>query len=156
MSEIIPLFEDQGRAGRQKSTAAESAQVMLMLGDFAFSADSTAYQQLSREATWRWGEQERIGRQSLMQYTGKGARTVRLEGQVHAFFGKGVGPLESLFLMGEDARPLQLVSGSGEILGWWVITAFSEVTSRFLPGGGHRNKTWTMTLKYYADNLSEP
>ena len=62
MSEIIPLFEDQGRAGRQKSTAAESAQVMLMLGDFAFSADSTAYQQLSREATWRWGEQERIGR----------------------------------------------------------------------------------------------
>lgn len=153
---LIPLFEDQLRAVRQLQPGAESASVMLMLGEFAFSVGSTAYHQLTREAAWRWSEQERTGQQSLMQYTGKSPRTVRLEGQAHAFFGQGVAPVEELFALGELAAPLLLVSGSGDVLGWWVITEFSEVTGRFLPGGGHRSKTWTITLKYYADDLSNP
>ncbi|EHO4311470.1 phage tail protein, partial [Salmonella enterica] len=55
-----------------------------------------------------------------------------------------------------QAKPQQLVSGEGDVLGWWVVTDFSDTTSKFLPGGGHRNKNWTMTLKHYADDLSNP
>ncbi|MGE6982863.1 phage tail protein [Kluyvera intermedia] len=156
MSEIIPLLEDAGRAGSEAARGAEQARVMLMLGDFAFSVDTTAYNQLTREASWRWSEQERIGKQDLLQYTGKSGRTVRLEGQAHAFFRKGVEAVNDLYDLADLAAPQQLVSGVGDVLGWWVVTEFTDTTSRFLPGGGHRNKNWTMTLKHYADDISNP
>ena len=156
MSEIIPLFESAGQTQLSAARGGQAARVMLMLGDFAFSVDTTAYQQLTREAAWRWSEQERIGKQDLLQYTGKTARTVRLEGEAHAFFRKGVDAGNDLFDLGEKAKPQQLVSGAGDVLGWWVMVDFSDATSRFLPGGGQRKKNWTMTLKFYADDLSNP
>jgi len=156
MSEIIPLIESSGQTQASAARGAQEAKVMMMLGDFAFSIDTTAYQQLTREAQWRWAEQARIGKQDLLQYVGKSARTVRLEGQSHAFFRNGVDSVNDLFDIGENAAPQQLVSGAGDVLGWWVMVDFSDVTTRFLPGGGQRNKNWTVTLKYYADDLSNP
>lgn len=156
MSEIIPLLEDAGRAQSGAVRGAEQARVMLMLGDFAFSVDTTAYNQLTREASWRWSEQERIGKQDLLQYTGKSGRTVRLEGQAHAFFRNGVDAVNDLYDLANLAAPQQLVSGVGDVLGWWVVTEFADTTSRFLPGGGHRNKNWTLAIKHYADDISNP
>jgi hypothetical protein len=156
VSEIIPLLEDAGRAQSGAVRGAEQARVMLMLGDFAFSVDTTAYNQLTREASWRWSEQERIGKQDLLQYTGKSGRTVRLEGQAHAFFRNGVDAVNDLYDLANLAAPQQLVSGVGDVLGWWVVTEFADTTSRFLPGGGHRNKNWTLAIKHYADDISNP
>jgi phage protein U len=48
--------------------------------------------------------------------------------------------VNDLFDLADQAKPQQLVSG-GDVLGWWVVTDFSDTTSKFLPGGGHRNKT---------------
>lgn len=153
----IALGDDALARQRRAASKTSPARVMMMLGDFAFSIDTTAYHQLSRESAWNWSEQARIGRQSLLQYTGKSGRTVRLEGQSHAFLGKeGVDAVARLYTLAEQTEPLQLVSGEGDILGWWVILDLSESTNRFLPGGGHRNKTWSMTLKHYADDLSNP
>lgn len=153
----IALGDDVLARQRRAASETSPARVMMMLGDFAFSIDTTAYHQLSRESAWNWSEQARIGCQSLLQYTGKSGRTVRLEGQSHAFLGKeGVDAVARLYTLAEQTEPLQLVSGEGDILGWWVILDFSESTNRFLPGGGHRNKTWSMTLKHYADDLSNP
>ena len=156
MNDLTPLIDEFGlqKAGALRSV--ETARVMMMLGNFAFSIDTTAYNQLTREATWRWSEQERIGKQDLLQYTGKPGRTVRLEGQSHAFFRKGVDPVNDLFVLADQAKPQQLVSGEGDVLGWWVVIDFTDTTNRFLPGGGHRNKNWTMTLKHYADDISNP
>lgn len=156
MSEIIPLIEDSGRAQSAATRGTQDARVMMMLGGFAFSIDTTAYSQLTREASWRWSEQERIGKQDLLQYTGKPGRTVRLEGETHAFFRKGVDAVNDLYDLADQKKPQQLVSGAGDVMGWWVIIDFSDTSTRFLPGGGHRNKNWTMTLKHYAEDISNP
>jgi len=156
VSEIIPILEEYGQKKASDLRGGQAAKVMMMLGNFAFSVDTTAYNQLSREASWRWSEQERIGGRDLLHYTGKPARTVRLEGEAHAFFRNGVTAVGDLYDLADLAEPQQLVSGEGDVLGWWVITDFSETTTRFLPGGGHRNKTWTMALKHYADDISNP
>ncbi|KJO24709.1 tail protein, partial [Enterobacter hormaechei subsp. xiangfangensis] len=50
MSEIIPVFEDFGQFQSSAVRGAQAARVMMMLGDFAFSIDTTAYNQLTREA----------------------------------------------------------------------------------------------------------
>ena len=104
MSEIIPIFEDSGQRSTGALRGGQEARVMMMLGSFAFSIDTTAYHQLTREASWRWSEQERIGKQDLLQYTGKPGRTVRLEGQSHAFFRKGVEGVNDLFDLAETGE----------------------------------------------------
>ncbi|MCW6026335.1 phage tail protein, partial [Serratia marcescens] len=63
---------------------ADSGSIMMMLGNFEFSIDTATYNQLTREARWRWSEQERIGRQDLLQYTGKSARSVKMDGEAHS------------------------------------------------------------------------
>ncbi|WP_368900348.1 phage tail protein [Mixta calida] len=155
MVNIVPVIDAQGQEQAAHTRSAAEAQVMMMLGDFAFSVDTTAYNQLKRDASWNWSEQERIGKQSILQYTGKSGRTVTFSGETHAFFGNGTGATDDLFDIGEQTQPQLLVSGVGDVLGWWVITEFSDETSSFLPGGAPRKKTWTMTIKHYADNLSD-
>ena len=136
---------------------AADAGVMLLLGNFAFSVNTAAYNQLAREASWNWSEQARIGQQSLLQYTGKNGRTVRIEGESHAFFGKsGTEAVNTLYELADQTEPQLLVSGVGDVLGWWVVVHFSDTTDRFLPGGGHRNKKWSLELKHYADDLADP
>ncbi|EHS1279508.1 TPA: phage tail protein [Escherichia coli] len=155
--QVVAVIEDGAQQQSSNARGAADARIMMMLGDFSFSVDTAAYNQLTREASWNWSEQERIGRQSLLQYTGKPGRTVRIEGESHAFFGKtGTDAVNTLYDIADMAEPQLLVSGEGDVLGWWVVQDFSDSTDRFLPGGGHRNKHWSMTLKHYADNLSDP
>ncbi|HCN6453366.1 TPA: phage tail protein [Escherichia coli] len=154
---VIALAEDSLQRDNSYLRGAADARVMLMLGDFAFSVDTTAYNQLTREAGWTWSEQARIGQQSLLQYTGKNGRTVRLEGESHAFLGKsGTEAVNTLYDLANKAEPQLLVSGEGDVLGLWVVERFSDSTDRFLPGGGHRNKKWSLELKHYADDLDNP
>lgn len=58
---------------------------------------------------------------------------------------------------------LHIHSPGGDVMqGFAIFNTLSrlkaklDTTNRFLPGGGHRNKNWTMTLKHYADNISNP
>lgn len=67
-----------------------ASRVMLSFGEFEFSIDTAAYNAMKRTMEWRWDEQQLIGKNDLLQYTGKGARTITLEGMVHAGFRDGV------------------------------------------------------------------
>ncbi|HAO2835148.1 TPA: phage tail protein, partial [Escherichia coli] len=68
-----------------------ASRVMLSFGEFEFSIDTAAYNAMKRTMEWRWDEQQLIGKNDLLQYTGKGARTITLEGMAHAGFRDGVG-----------------------------------------------------------------
>lgn len=156
MSDIINTVVGGYEQSLSDRRTTDEPRVMMMLGDFEFSIDTATYNQISREASWRWGEQERIGKADLLQYTGKSARSVKMEGEAHALFRKGVASIDALYDLADKAEPQQLVSGVGDVLGWWVITDFSDVTPSFLPGGGPRKKTYSMTMKHYADDISNP
>ncbi|WP_225521056.1 phage tail protein [Escherichia coli] len=132
---VIALAEDSLQRDNSYLRGAADARVMLMLGDFAFSVDTTAYNQLTREAGWTWSEQARIGQQSLLQYTGKNGRTVRLEGESHAFLGKsGTEAVNTLYDTANKAEPQLLVSGEGDA-GMVGGGAFSDSTDRFAAVG---------------------
>jgi hypothetical protein len=156
MSDIINTVVAGYEQSYSDVRTTDEPRVMLILGDFEFSIDTATFNQLTREASWRWGEQERIGQADLLQYTGKSARTVKIEGEAHALFRNGVDAINELYFLADEAKPHQLVSGVGDVLGWWVITDFSDANTSFLPGGGPRKKTYSMTIKHYADDLSNP
>lgn len=153
---VLAAEEQSASTALRSVAASDPPRVMLMLGDFEFSIDALTYNQLSREASWRWSAQERIGQADLLQYTGKERRTVTLEGEAHAFFRKGMSAIDDLYVLADKATPLQLVSGAGDVLGYWVIEKFNDGTSKFLPAGTPRHKTFSIGIRHYGDNLSNP
>ena len=135
-----------------------ASRVMLSFGEFEFSIDTAAYNAMKRTMEWRWDEQQLIGKNDLLQYTGKGARTITLEGIAHAGFRDGVGmdALDTLVQMVDDnPAPHLLVSSTGDVMGYFVATAYSDNTTSFLPGGAPKNKTFTLELKYYCEKLAD-
>lgn len=140
------------------SAAVDMPRVMLSLGDFSFSIDTVSYSALSREMEWRWAEQNRAGRQDLLHYTGKSGRSVTLEGEALSLMPTGdpMASLDELISLSDAAEPLLLVSSAGDIFGWWVVRRYSDNASSFVPGGGVRHKTFTLTIQHYADDLQNP
>lgn len=139
---------------------------MLTLGDFHFSVDEVAYQNIQRASSWRWAEQQRIGQTDLLQYTGKSAARISFDGEVYTDRQRlalrpdrwfiGTKPLKQLGELGEATEPLLMVSGSGEVLGYWVVTDFTDSADRFLQAGIPRHQKFSMTIKYYGDDLYNP
>lgn len=132
------------------------SRVMLHLGEFSFSVDTLAYQSISQEGTWNWVEQARTGKTDLLQYAGMKAPTKTFEGQAHALMGSSLKSLGDIYQQGLDARPLLMVSGTGQVMGYWVIKSVSDTASSFLPGGMTRQKSFNMTIQFYGFDLSDP
>lgn len=151
---VTSTYEQDALARERENARNDPPSVMMMLGDFEFSINTATFNQLAREASWRWPEQERIGKQDLLQYTGKAARSVKFDGETHAFFRNGTASIDTLYALADKAAPQLLVSGAGDVLGYWVVTEFSDNTPSFLRGGGPRKRTYSMTIKHYADDLS--
>ncbi len=134
-----------------------SSDVMMGLGEtFIFSISTVAYSNLQRSDEWRWVEQTRFGKNDALQTTGRPNPVITLAGKTHAYFmdGVGIGQIELLRQLGDAYTPLQLVTGSGEVLGYWAITALTEAQTSFLMKGAPKQQEFTLTLKYYGDRLS--
>lgn len=84
-------------------------EVMMALGTYRFSLGTAAYQGLTRAAAWRWPAQERLGAHPVLQYTGPGEQTIRLDGTIHPHY-KGLLGLPNLL-----ARVPMLAAGLGMV-----------------------------------------
>lgn len=135
-----------------------STDVMMGLGEtFIFSISTVAYSSLQRSDEWRWVEQTRFGKNDALQYTGRPNPTITLAGKTHAYFmdGTGNGQIELLRQLGDGFTPLQLVMGTGEVMGFWVITALTENQTSFLIKGTPKVQEFSLSLKYYSDTIAE-
>jgi len=134
-----------------------STDVMMGLGEtFIFSISTVAYSSLQRSDEWRWVEQTRFGKNDALQCTGRPNPIITLAGKTHAYFmdGVGIGQIELLRQLGDDFTPLQLVTGTGEVLGYWVIMTLTENQTAFLMKGAPKVQEFSLTLKYYGERLS--
>lgn len=133
------------------------AQVMLTLGSFQFSISTAAYNELTQKWEWRWQEQSRVGRNDLLQNTGKAANAISLAGQIATtIYSVGTKQLETLATLGDQLAPQLLTSGEGDVLGYWVITGLTGSNSKFLQGGLAKRQSFTLELKFYGDDLQNP
>lgn len=68
--------------------------VMMMLGAYPFMLDTAAYQKLKRVSTYRWKQQDRIGRKPGQQFVGPGADQITLQGEILPHWKGGYGQLD--------------------------------------------------------------
>lgn len=128
--------------------------VLLSLGSFKFSIATAAYNQLVKSWSWSWSAQSVIGQSDRLQAVGKKPVKIKLSGEVTPLFNNvGTQQINDLARIGDELKPQLLVSGLGDIMGYWCITSLSETSTKFLKGGVARMQTFDIEIEYYGDSL---
>jgi len=112
-----------------------SNDVLMQVGDFKFSIPTAAYRRLRLRAEYRWVQQDRLATKPAQQWLGPGRQEIDLPGVIYpnnaTLYPDGQG-WRQVSLMRDAAsqgKPLMLVSGLGEVWGWWCITDVEETRS---------------------------
>lgn len=129
--------------------------VMMKLGDFTFSIHTAAYQQLTKTYRWLWASTNRFGNTSSLQYTGKENPTVSLPGVIYPEFEKvGIHQIEKLVKLGDAAKPHLMISGLGDVMGYWVVNQLVETEDKHTVAGIPIKQTFSLDITYYGQTLS--
>jgi hypothetical protein len=127
------------------------AEMMMALGDYRFSIDSAAYQQLRRTTEFQWPDQKRLWNNPALQFTGLGNDVIVLEGSVYPTYKGGLEQVEKMRKQAGDGKPLVLVDGHGNHYGQFSITRIEETQTVFLEGGIPRKQEFRLELKRFGD-----
>lgn len=129
-----------------------ATRIMMALGSYRFSMDTAAYQDFRRQTSFRWTEQDRVGRAPALQFLGPGKETLELSGTIYPHYKGGLGQLDAMRAEAGKGEPLILVDGQGRVWGKWVIEEVAETQDAFLPGGVPRKQTFHLKLGSYGED----
>ena len=125
---------------------------MLGLGDYRFSVDTAAYQELVRTSEYRWQAQERLRNRPAQQYLGPGEESIGLTGILYPAYRGGLGQLDAIRAEAGQGQPLMLTSGSGDVLGKWCITQVEETRRIFDHDGTPRQVEFRLRIVRYGED----
>lgn len=168
---VDPLAMIESQLRQQTETLDSNLPPLMMWGDFVFQLSTLAYNKLTLTDAWNWATQGRIGRQDRLQYTGKKSQVLRFECELYAEFidTTGLSDLTESAGMWQDAQndpvewirrqantktPLMLVTGYGQVLGFWVMTQMDQAVDEFRGAGEFRHQNVSITMQYYGSSLS--
>lgn len=125
--------------------------MMLALGPYRFSLNTSAYQSLKRSSEYRWPSIERIGKEPLLQAIGPGCDRIDLDGVIYPHFRGGLGQINAMRDSAQKQEPLMLINGQGNVLGRFVITQIEESQNTFLADGAPRKIEFRLSLERYGE-----
>lgn len=128
---------------------------MAQLGDFQFSLETAAFEELNRASEYRWATQHRIGRRPANQFLGPGEESIELVGTIYPHFRGGLGQLGLMRAMAGDGMPLPLIYGFenvGQYAGLWCIKSIKDNRSEFIRIGAARKIEFTVSLVAYGED----
>jgi len=128
-----------------------SASYMLALGNYRFSVDTAAYQSFTRDLSFLWPTQQRFGGHAAPQFVGKGEFKRSLKGVIYPEYKGGLKQVDAMAVEASQGKPLQLVSGTGDILGYWCITTIHEEKKVFHRNGLPRKLDFSLELLFYGE-----
>ena len=117
------------------------------LGFFVFVMKTVPFNQISRSQSWRHPDQAAVGTMPPSQFTGKDPEEITIEAELRPEVTGGPADIELLRLMADTGKPYPLISGTGQIMGSYVITGIQERGSRLNQDGSPRAISFSMTLK---------
>jgi len=127
------------------------ADVMMAFGTYAFSIDTAAYDELTRQTGWKWTSLPRIGNTPMLQYVGKEADTITLDGTIYTERA-GLDQLEELRKIGDSKKPQLLVDQYGYIHSKWCLESITEKKSGFFSDGAARKQRFSIKLISYQED----
>lgn len=100
--------------------------MLMAFGQFIFSLDTLAFQELKRSNTWRHPSNSRVGARPARQFVGVGDETFSLSGWLAPEQIGDYASLAELRAMGDSGQSFSLVGGNGEVFGLFVIESLNE------------------------------
>ncbi|SDZ71299.1 hypothetical protein SAMN05518854_11771 [Variovorax sp. YR266] len=129
--------------------------MMMALGQFVFSLDTLAYQELQRQMKWRHASNSRIGARPARQFLGVGDDTFNLSGVLMPELTGSTASLDELREMGNLGASWPLVDGMGIVYGLYVIEGLTETKTVFLPNGAARRIEFQLQLERVDDDQTD-
>ena len=120
---------------------------------YYFNLDTAAFDELRRQASFRWVGQERLRRSVAQQAVGLGEEKITLKGAIFPHHKGGIKQLNVLRSIGRNLQPLNLVTGYGEVLGNWCLVSIDEEQSHLLAGGIPRKQGFNLEFVSYGNDL---
>lgn len=120
--------------------------MMMGFGQFVFGLSTLAYQDLQRQSAWRHPSNSRVGTRPARQFLGPGDDTITLTGVVAPEFAGDVTSLDQLREMADAGLAWPLVSGTGEVLGAFVIESIHDTRAVFMVDGAARRIEFQLQL----------
>ena len=137
------------------------APFMLMLGPIRFSIEQSAYQKLQRTTQYNWATQTPLGHPIMKyvglggasrQYIGPGEDSINLDGTIYPQYNGGPLQLTLMRLSAGIGIALPLITGSGLIMGRWIIESVGETKTDFFDNGAARKIEFSLSLKRYQQD----
>jgi len=120
---------------------------------YYFNLDTAAFDELRRQASFRWAGQERLRRTVAQQAVGLGEEKITLKGAIFPHHKGGLQQLNVLRTIGRNLQPLNLVTGYGEVLGNWCLVSIEEQQSHLLSGGIPRKQGFNLEFVSYGNDM---
>ncbi|WKL55998.1 phage tail protein [Asticcacaulis sp. ZE23SCel15] len=105
--------------------------------------------------SWRHAQTDRFMARPALQYVGPGEETITLSGALFGGVIGNYGAIEQVRELADTGDAYTMVSGTGEVLGEWIILSLEEKRSNFFVDGMHRKADFTIELKRGDDAQSE-
>lgn len=129
--------------------------MMMSLGQFVFSLNTLAYQDLQRQTSWRHAANSRVGARPARQFVGPGDDTITLSGMVSMEFSNGIASLDEIRTMADTGKAWPLVDGAGYVYGQWVIEGLNTTNTLFMSNGVPRRVEFQLSLTRVDDNRTD-
>ncbi len=127
-------------------------QVMLKLGELKFEIATATYATLQRQWRFNWSSKNRLLNTPVWHFSGQGVQSISLEGTTYPGSAGVLSFFNNITTTAQAGKPLLMVSGTGEILGYWLIKEVTQKDSVFAAGGLPRKVKFTLKLNYYGEN----
>lgn len=124
--------------------------MLMVYGLFVFSVRGIPFDALERERNWRWAANEPVGAPPVLQYLGRGGETITLSGVLHPEYTAGTMSLDMLQMMADTGKQWLLMSGYGNIYGYYVLEQISDAQTYQTENGIPQRIEFTITLRRYA------
>jgi phage protein U len=124
--------------------------IMMQLGNFQFSIQTAAYQELRRNVEYRWAELNRIAHRPSLQFVGVGRDEIELRGVILPTFHGGIHQVDILRTYAQKGQPQTLTTGRGENLGPWCVLAITDEQRTMTFKGTPLRIEFTLRLSYYG------
>lgn len=128
---------------------------MAKLGDYMFSLDTSAFQELSRNTEYRWTSQKRLNRKPSAQFSGQDDDTIELSGTVYPHFRGGLAQIDQLRAIAGTGKALPLIyafNRTGQYNGLWCIRSIRETRKEFFNDGTCRKIEFSLSLLAYGED----
>ena len=123
-------------------------QVMMALGMFVFSINTTSFDNLKRSVKWRHAASARVGARAAHQFLGVEEESITLSGTTYpAIATLGRVSLEALEAMANTGKRYQLIGGDFKIYGEYVILSLDTTRTAFFPDGTPRKIEFSLSLR---------